>query len=344
MLERFSTNATVAKIRSIYGSMLTAEDFHEMVSKRSVAEIADYLAATKRFSRALRDIDVNTVHRGYLESRLVRSTFETYIRLTAFQGLDRKPFYDFLIKKYECRQLISLVNAVNNGLNDSFIATLPSYMFKRRRINLISLAKYTDIPSLTSALKGTEYYKVFRSFKLSEDGKADITDAEIKLRINYFTNLLKSVDESFFGSERDEMEMIIKREVDIINMINAYRMKAYFGYTPDEIMKSSLPFTQCGRSAMNRVFNSEDPQSMLSEIRKSTYGRMMTDDEDSIETGMSRRALDYMRRTLVSSTSTPAALYSFMYICEEELKNIVRIIEGVRYDVEPAMIDKLLVL
>ena len=344
MLDSFSTNATVAKIRSIYGSMLTRDDFREMISKRNVAEIVDFLSSTKRFAEPLKDIDPNTVHRGFLESRLMRFSIDTYLRLTSFQGLEDKPFYNYLIKKIECRQLISLVNAVNNGLNDSFVTSLPSYVFKGSKLDLIACARCRSIPEVTNVLKGTAYYKVFKSFELDENGRADLTDAELKLRTKYFSDLLASIKESFFGSEREEITEVVRREVDIINMINAYRMKAYFGYSPEEIKKSSLPFSQLSKRVMDHVYESEDAPAMLTSIRKTVYGKEMTDEQDSIESGMSLRALRYMRHTIARSTSTPVVLYAFMYICETELKNIVRVVEGVRYDVDSAMIEKMLMI
>ena len=50
-----------------------------------------------------------------------------------------------------------------------------------------------------------------------------------------------------------------------------------------------------------------------------------------------------MKHTLTRTTSAPVALYSFMYICDNEVRNIVRVIEGVRYDVDPAVLYELLI-
>lgn len=344
MLESYSTHATVAKIRSIYGRMLTREDMRELLAKRSVAEVADHLCHTPRFAEAMRDVDPNTVHRGMLERLLFEHNFDTYMRLTSFQGLENKPFYDFLIKQNECVQLINLVNAVNNGLQDSFVNALPGYVIKTSKLKFLQLAKSENIGELTAALKGTKYYKLFLKIKRQDDGRADFTDAEVRLRTAYYKALLQDVKDSFSGSERDELNELIKGEIDFRNIINAYRLKAYFGYSPDEIRATLLPFSKQGRHTMNKLYDAEDAAEMLSLIRRMSSGRYVTEDMDSIESGLRLKTLTVMKHVIAKTNFAPIALYAFMFICDNELRNIYRVIESVRYDMDSAVIDQLIVM
>ena len=55
MLDSMSSNATVAKIRSLHGRMLTRDNYREILTKRSVPEIAEYLSTTRRFGELLSD-------------------------------------------------------------------------------------------------------------------------------------------------------------------------------------------------------------------------------------------------------------------------------------------------
>ena len=115
MLDGLSSNATVSKIRAIHGRMLTKDNYHEMLTKRSVQEITEYLASTPRFASVLADIDPNTVHRGFLETLLEKENFDTYIRLCQFQQLDKIPFFDFLIEKTEIDCILMLINSIKTG-------------------------------------------------------------------------------------------------------------------------------------------------------------------------------------------------------------------------------------
>lgn len=66
MLDSWSANGTVAKIKYIHGRMFTKENYHEMLMRRTVPEAADYLAHSARYKDAFRDVDPNTVHRGFV--------------------------------------------------------------------------------------------------------------------------------------------------------------------------------------------------------------------------------------------------------------------------------------
>ena len=343
MLEMYSTNAIVAKIRSIYGSMLTMDDFREMVSKRSVAEVADYLSRTPRYADILRDIDPNTVHRGLLEQLLDEQNYLTYKRLCEFQGMENRPFYDFQLKKHECRQMISLVNAISCGLQEGFVQALPSYLISDSKIDFLELARCGTVEEAAAKLKGTEYFKLFKSFRRTEEGKTDFTDAEIKLRTNLYSCLIEDAKKSGFGKNCDELLKLIRMEIDAINIINSYRLKAFFGYEPDEIRKAMLPFTQMGKKSMDRLYNCEKPDKMRDLIGSSVYGRYLNETDESIEPALLKRTLTTMKHTLARLCSAPVALYSFMYICDNEIRNIVRVIEGVRYDIDPAVIYSLLI-
>ena len=342
MLEAYSTNAIAAKVRTIYGTMLTQEDFREMVAKRSIQEVAELLRHTKRYSEILRDVDPNSVHRGFLEHLISAQNYKVYRKLCDFENVS-KPFYSFLLKKHECMAMINLVNAIRCDLRDDFVRSVPAELLENSHIPFLKLARCSSIDEASALLRGSSYGKLLKKAQRTGDGKIDFTDAEIRLRTDFYNELISDVKESGLGNDEEELLKLIRSEIDVINLINAYRLKAYFGYTPDEIKKTVLPFTQMGKTAMNRFYECETPAQMMKMVEKSSFGKFFSEGEENIEPPLIKRTLTSMRHTLARSTSAPVALYAFMYICDNELRNIVRVIEGVRYDVEPATIFKLLI-
>ena len=101
-----------------------------MLMRRTVPEAADYLAHSARYKDAFRDVDPNTVHRGFVEALLQRENFNTYMRLCRFQELDKLPFYDFLIKSKEIECILSMINNINSGLDNSYLNRLCHKTFK----------------------------------------------------------------------------------------------------------------------------------------------------------------------------------------------------------------------
>ncbi len=343
MGESLAVNATAAKIRTLFGKMLTADNYREMLSKHSVAEVAEYLSETPLFSAAFKDVDPNTVHRGFLEALLNKSNFDLYLRLCRFQGLDKETFYSFLIQKRECEQLLNLVNELNSGL-DRFVETLPGYVIRHSDLDLLKLSKAESYDDLLAMMKGSPYLKPLKSVRRTEDGGVDYTDCELKIRTFYYNRLIGQVRKKFSGKTKDELEKLIYSEIDVINIINAYRLKAYFGYTPAQIKATQLPFTRIGRRAMDRYYEADTPEDMIQRLKETVYGQKLSSDIGYIETEMNLSIYRLMRHTVACSASVPAVLYAFTRLCSIEVENIIHIIEGVRYGVEPSMLEKLLVV
>ena len=343
MMENYSSNATTAKIRAKYAQLFTIDDYREMAALRTVPEAAEFLARSARFKEAFAEVDPNTVHRGFLEELLYRENFETYIRLCKFQGLDKQPFFSFLIRRSEIDCILSIINRINSSLDKTYLSDLPGYLIKYLTIPVMELATSQTYDELVSGLKGTRYARVLRKIPAREDGMADYTECELRLRTDYYQELLEQAEKEFAGGVSEELKTMILREIDCRNIINAYRMKAYFGYTPDEIKSRSLKFYGIGKKNMEKLYEAADPETMMDMVNHIIYGKN-SPDTDNIEVEINSVKIRRLRRYLTGSSHAPVALYAFIMLCDIEVSNLVHIIEGIRYDVEAAAIESQLIV
>lgn len=339
MLDSFATNATVAKIHAIHGGMFTKENYHEMAGKRTVAEIAEYLKKSPRFKESLRDVDPNTVHRGLLEELLQKSNFDTYVRLCKFQRLDVKPFYNFLVQKIEVEQIITAANRINTKVNNDFFTNVPIYVKKHSKIDLIKLGMAKNFDELVEALKGTPYYKVLVKESVDEKGRVNYPRLEVDLFTFYYKRLLEYVDDNFSPSDSENLRKIILTEIDIINITSAYRLKAFFNCSSEQIKSRQLPFTRIGKRRMNSYYEKESPDEMLEALTKTVYGKNGLGNAEYIEINVQAVLCNFMRHIIARSSSAPVVIYAFMKLCDIEVKNTIHIIEGVRYDIDPSEIE-----
>jgi V/A-type H+-transporting ATPase subunit C len=195
---------------------------------------------------------------------------------------------------------------------------------------------------LVAGLKGTRYGKVLKKIPVREDGRADYTECELRLRTAYYAELLEQAEKEFSGSVSDELKTIILREIDCRNIINAYRMKSYFGYSPDEIKRRSLTYYGIGKKNMERLYEAADPETMMDMVNHTIYGKN-SPDTDNIEVEINSVKIRRLRHYLTGSTNAPVALYAFIILCDIEVSNLVHIIEGIRYGVEAAAIESQLI-
>ena len=162
--------------------------------------------------------------RGYFN----KSNFELYVNLCKFQNLDEEPFYRFLIELHEIEEILDAILYLNAGLSGSYISDLPSFLLSKASFDLLEIAKIRSFKELLTVLNKTDYYNVLRDIKEDENFNVDFMECEVKLRTHYLKKFLKIVERDFTGYAKEELKHQIEVQVDLINIINTYRMKSAF--------------------------------------------------------------------------------------------------------------------
>ena len=333
MLIKYSSNATVARIRAVHGKRLKEADYRELASRKSVSEAAEYLKKSTHYSAALSSVNTATVHRGYLESVIRRYSFDRYINMCDFQQLRKEEFYNYLIVLSEIREILSVILHINADSSEEYITAMPAYLISRTGINLIELAKAGSVKELLSVLRHTRYYSVLKTIQTDDRGHVDYLSCEIKLRTFYYQWLTDTIKKNLPKSAADELLIQVKTQVDLINIINAYRMKKFYGLTSTEIETKLLPFyRKLGKNARAELFENENGEEFLKAFSKTYYGRDIDFEhpenfENEIRKVQSRMA----GKCLAFSKHAATSIYAFAILDEIEVKNIITVIEGIRY-------------
>ncbi|MCR5815894.1 MAG: V-type ATPase subunit [Ruminococcus sp.] len=332
-----SNDATVAKIRTVFGAALTEADYHEMTNRQTVTELCDYLKGLKRFHELLSDIEPSTIHRGYLEQLIKKESFMTYRRLIKFEQLDRGEFFRFYIKKAETLQLISFLHMYEAGMNEEYLASVPGYITEYSKVDLLGLASCHSYDEILSHLKKTEYYRPLKRLKRSDGSEPELAKAERALRVHYYKRVLEAAKKELAESEYKEIAKLVGTDADLINYTNAYRMKKYFALDKEEIENRSLPFSRIGIRKMRELYACEETEDMERLMDKSVYRNDST--EQTIESRNAKARIKAVRHMIELTSSAAAALYAFMMICDIETANLTHIIEGIRYKADLSEIE-----
>ena len=339
-----SHNATVAKIRAMYGNRLKQADYDELVNKSSVAEIAEYLKKNTHYGKMLSSIDTVNIHRGFLEDLLKRYNFEMYLRIIDFEKLGNIEFYNFRIISGEINIIIDCLRHIN-AKSAGQIENLPIYINKYTCFDLIEIAKVRSFDELLVFLKRTPYYDVLKNTAADSSGRVDLSACEMKLR-NYYIGRLEKTVSGYKKSEADKIYSMIFTEIDLINLINAYRMTAFFGADDNEIEKNMLHFYgRLSEKKQREIYSATDKDEYVRRFAKTIYGRQISDsghDLNDLEQNANLLRFKYAKMALKSSQTAPVSVYSFTYLMTVELQNLISIIEGVRYGVAPKQIQSLI--
>lgn len=337
-------NATVAKIMAIYGKRLKPQDYTEMMNRQSVSDVADYLKKNTYYGKLLSSIDTNTIHRGMLENLLRRSVFETYMKITGFEHISKQRFYNYKIIQTEIDEILRCIRCINAG-SAKLIQDVPVYINHLTSFDLLELAKINDFTGLLEFIRKTPYYDILKNISPNENGKVDVTKCETLLRTYYINMLRNSAD--FRSSDSKQFISFLETEIDLINIINSYRLTAYFDASEDDIEKDML--TIHGRLTAERhreIYSAPNSEEFIRRFAKTYYGKQMIQngyDITNIEQSARRLRHKYARSLLRCSGSAPLSVYTFIFLRETEVQNIINIIEGIRYGVESSKIASLII-
>ena len=341
--------ATVAKIRAMYGKRVTAEDYAELVTKQSVADIADYLKKNTHYSTILASVDVNTIHRGFLESLLQRYNFELYGRITGFERIGRQEFYNFKILSAEIDIILSCMRFIN-AESEGQIESIPIYLNGMTSFDLIEISKVRSFSELLEFLKKTRYYELLKNVPTDENGRIDCGKGEYILRSYYYKRLVEA-SKHYRKSEAKKLDLMILTDIDLINIINAYRMKEFFGSDEKEIFDKTFSFDgRLPKAVLAELYSSDSGEEFIKRFSKTYYGRVIAENgldsknADDLELCASRLRFKYAKTALRDSQTASVTVYAFMYLMGVELHNLISIIEGVRYGVPSKQIESLIIV
>jgi len=343
-------NATVAKARAIYGKRLKENDYYEMFSKKNVSEAAEYLKRNTHFSEIFSNVDTSVVHRGFLESLINKAYYDQYEKLCKFQHLNEEPFYNFLLVRFEIRELLKAILYLNNDSKDVYIESMHAYLLKKAGFDLIALAKAQNFKQLLEVIKHTPYYNIIKNIETDKNGNIPYTKCEVLLRTYYLKWLIDTAKKEFHGKSREALLDQIYVQTDIINIINAYRMKKFFFADAQMLKENMLPFYgRLSREKQFELFEAESPEEFLRLLSKTVYGRLMENlDEnmksESIEREQVKLKCRLARKALMFSENAAVSLFSLMYLSEVELNNIINIVESIRYNKSISYMENLIVI
>ena len=345
MFNSLSSNAITAKARAIYGKRLTAADYHELLNKRSVAEVAAYLKQTPGYSEFLTEIIESQVHRGQLEAMLSRCRLSRFSSLCHYDFSPKRGFFRYAAIDIEVGLILQAVVLLNSNTPEKIINAAPSFMADYASFDFIALSHIQDFSGLLEVLKQTPYEKLLRPLA-AENGKINLSRCELVLKTYYYQSLLDLIDQNYRGKVRKELREIVLIEIELINLSLIYRLKRYFKRTPEQIKTRLLPFSyKLNGRALEELLQPEGDDKNIIRSRLSVYSSKMQDVSFNYVEDYTHRLLFILtRRMLRFSPAAPIIFYSLITLLNIELENLTVLIEGIRYGHNPAEIQKILIL
>lgn len=345
MANSVANYALSAKVRAMYGQRLTPQNYKELLRKQTVNEVAAYLKQQTSYNRLLSDINENLIHRGQLENILKKQFFDEYIKMFYFINQNERKFYDFIVIQMEIDEILSCIRFINAGRMSEYIFSLPAFFVKHSNIDIYGLAKVRTFSELQELLRGTPYHDILQQFEQNSENKFDTIKIEIEFKKYYYTKILSIIENSFSGKTKDDVLKSFAMEIDIENLTLIMRLKKYFNSSNEYINNLLLPFYfKVNKDEINKILQETEISSVWKAILDTYYGKIFKKyNFEYIEKYGQQASFEYHKKLLRFTFDTPSLVVSFMQLKHIELNNIINIIEGIRYALPAAQINKLLI-
>ncbi len=337
-------SAVAAKLRAMYSRILTSEDYELLMNKSRVSDVFLWLKDNSAYGDVLNTINESSIHRGQIERVFGKSLFNDAYSISHMLPQSNKKMLGAVLAKADIQIVKRVIRSIHTQIPIDLGMVKSIYKNEHAGIpfhlEAVMMSKTYD--ELAQALKNTPLYKVIKPFLA--DNITNTFELENALDKYYFTMLNKSADAYLSGQDRRKTKEFLAAEVDMHNLLRSYRYMKYYSYSGEKMLAHLFP----NKYKLTNDFWEELADSDIKNFRelamKTRYKRIFTEEDDSLWYRETSQAMaDLFRKHLREDPYNFAAVVDYIFLKEMDIQNLVTIIEGVRYSLEPGEIRRYLV-
>lgn len=324
--------AVNTKIRVLEDRFLTEKDYENLLHMKNVQEIASYLKRETHYRHILGDINENDIHRRQLEVLIRRDHVKQIEKLSHYFYDGYRKFFRYVFIKREIENLKEILRGIENGRNFERNEESFPHIGRFSNVNMEALLSSKSTGDFIKSLRGTIYYKYLEPL---EESKGGIFMGEMALDLAYF--------DMFYGNliEIDKRDRVIVdrlqgTNVDLLNIQWVYRGLKYYNLSREILYNYTIPHGfELSRSDIKDLCYSKDSDELKERILKTRYN-FLFDNEATRDIFMERRILRYqyfnIRKIRSRHRMDISEALAFDVLLEYEIRDIVTVIECIRYD------------
>lgn len=337
--------AVSAKARAKYGKFLTDRDYAGILACQSVPEVMVYLKSHTHFAPVLAEVNERDVHRGRLEQLLRQYLFNEFDTLCRYDSSISAGFSRYVVEKTEVEQIIRFLVLLNANSTEKFIFQFPAFLSKHTSIDVNKLANARDYNEFLNALAETDYYEILKPFEPDEKGRLPVSDIENKLYGHILRHMLEMIKKKTKGSEQRELTQMFRTINDYSIFSRILRLKKYYNLPSDVIKANMLPeYSSLNPKIIEQMCEARSSAEVFQIMQSTGCGRMIGKIGSNYAGDIIPRVqFRLAKRNIHFSNNPSVVMISFMFLSETELMNVISLIEGVRYQLDPKIIQPLLI-
>lgn len=336
-----------AKLKALSSNMLKEKDFQNLIELNSVQEAFNYLYNNTYYQKYLEDFSGQEIHRRQLELKLKKSLVLSEDFFKKYLSSDLKKFTEHYLKKFEIEDLKIILRTILMENEEDYLSDNLIYIDRNKKIDFNNLIQASSYSELQEVLKELYYAEVLDEFAEQYQKNKNLFQIEMTLDFHYFSQLnklaakLSNKDQKYFNE-------IIGSHIDLLNIQWVYRIKRYYNLSSGEILNYIIPFHfKITREELQNMSQVNNPKDLVKHISYAPYQKLLENaikDENNI---FERFFLNYIFKKLqqikTESFFTISNILAYLFLREYELRDIITIIEGIRYSLPNDRINNFLI-
>lgn len=337
-------SAVATKLRAMYSQLLTEADYDMLMAKPRVADVFLWLRENTAYGDALQGLSESSVHRGEIERLFSRALFDDARRISLMLSQNEKKMLAGVMAKTDIQIIKRIIRSIHTGVPID-IGTVKSFYKDKSFATPFDLEAALSVKTyaeLGEVLKPGPLYDVLEPY-LTEPVQ-NTFEMENALDKYYFISLNKLAQRYLSGADRTNTRKFLAAEVDMHNLLRSYRYKKYYSYPGEKVISHLLP----NKCKLKNTFWVKIAESDVKDFRElamdTKYGAIFQSENDSTwYREMSQQIAEMFKRHFRNDTYNFTTVVAYIYLKEIDIQNLITIVEGVRYSLEPSEIRKYLV-
>ena len=341
-----ASNAILALSRSFYGKRLTNADFDALLHCSSVNEAAQYLTLKTPYADAIVESGVSSFTARFLEELVSKHRFSTFVKLCRYEMAIGNAFYRYFIMRDEVDQIERATLLLLGGNTDIYLQRVNSFLDKHLSIDLFALGRANSLEEIAASLERTAYGDLYRA--CLDAPKVDYLTFEQTLEAHFSKEVRNLCKACFSAKERETLLDLICRSQDCRLIERVWRSKRFYRSVPDlyaDLDAHDVPLTLLSDKILRQLAACETESDVIRVLEKSPYrGWLDPTGEQSVEFRLEKQLYELCRKEIRFSSYPGVVMYCYLLLSAVETKNLLRVIEGVKFRVPAQVIEKNLIL
>ena len=327
--------ALATKAKAMYGKRLRHADYVRLARMGSVSEIYADLRSHPVWGPAVARLDESgKFGRARLEASLREQEREEYMRLLAFIPRQDRALMDFPVLRSELDGILFTLTRLQAGRIKE-VEPLPTRFILHAKTDEKALPLCTDYDGLLEAARNSIYHDALVSLRPAEGGLPNYTVAESMLVSVYYSHMFRTIAKQYAGDACKTLQGDLGTQVDLLNISHILRLKRSFPQK-DDLLTILFPFYHKLKPEQVRAMCAADSvDGVLALVGETPYARLFQGVElAELDKRYPEMVLRMSRRQLMMGRPSIYSAVAFLNLRELEMKELVTVIETVKYQAE----------